>query len=200
MIFAKTDMDKMPDSCVRCSHGERYGCVGDVKCRILGEYFTNNTKPPYKERPDECPLIDMNNRNILINPGSGPVGGEVSWDNAYENITAYIADCEIPMRIVRSEHEPDEGRYLFVLRNDEYDYQIEVDMPGLPLERVRYVKGDKRSILDFPRVYVDGGSWIWYIATVKKDVVREVLEERIDKMKEELEKVSRQIKELSEGT
>ncbi len=37
--------------------------------------------------------------DILINPGSGPVGREVSWDNAYENIKAYIADCEIPMRV-----------------------------------------------------------------------------------------------------
>lgn len=136
--------------------------------------------------------------NVLINPGSGPVGGEISWDNAYENITAYIADCEIPMRVVRSEHEDDEGRYLFVLRNDEYDYQIEVEMPGLPLDRVRYIKGDKRNILDFPRLYVDGGSWIWYMGTVKKDTVKEVLEERAEEMKEQLDRISERIKELED--
>lgn len=134
--------------------------------------------------------------NVLINPGSGPVGGEISWDNAYENITAYIADCEIPMRVVRSEHEDDEGRYLFVLRNDEYDYQIEVEMPGLPLDKVRYVKGDKRSILDFPRLYVNGSSWIWYIGTIKKELIKEILEERAAEMKEKLERISEQIKEL----
>lgn len=133
---------------------------------------------------------------ILMNPGSGPVGGEVSWDNAYENISAYIADCEIPMRIVRSEHEADEGRYLFVLRNDEYDYQIEVGMPGLPLDMVRYVKGDKRNILNFPQLYVDGSSWIWYIATVTKENVKEILEERKEEMQETLEKVSEQLKGL----
>lgn len=136
--------------------------------------------------------------NVLINPGSGPVGREVSWDNAYENIKAYIADCEIPMRVVRSEHEDDEGRYLFVLRNDEYDYQIEVDMPGLPLEAVRYVEGDERNILDFPRLYVDGSSWIWYIGTVKKETVKEVLEEQAEEMKEKLERISEQIKELED--
>lgn len=136
--------------------------------------------------------------NVLINPGSGPVGGEISWDNAYENIVAYIADCEIPMRIVRSEHEDDDGRYLFVLRNDEYDYQIEVEMPGLPLDRVRYVEGDKRNIFDFPRLYVEGSSWIWYIGTVKKDIVKEVLEVRAEEMKEQLDRTSKQIKGLED--
>lgn len=133
---------------------------------------------------------------VMMNPGSEPVGGEISWDNAYENITAYIADCEIPMRVVRSEHEDDEGRYLFVLRNDEYDYQIEVEMPGLPLDKVRYVKGDKRSILDFPRLYVDGSSWIWYIAVITKENIKEILEERKEEMSEGLDKISEQIKEL----
>lgn len=135
---------------------------------------------------------------IMMNPGIGPVGGEISWDNAYENITAYIADCEIPMRVVRSEHEDDEGRYLFVLRNDEYDYQIEVEMPGLPLDRVRYVEGDKRNIFDFPRLYVDGISWIWYIGTIKKELIKEILEERKEEMSEELDRISEQIKELED--
>lgn len=135
--------------------------------------------------------------NVLINPGSGPVDRKVSWDNAYENIKAYIADCEIPMRIVRSEHEDDEGRYLFILRNDEYDYQTEVEMPGVPLEAVRYVEGDKRNILDFPRLYVDGSSWIWYIGTVKKEAVKEMLEEQAEEMRYQLEKICEQIKRLS---
>lgn len=136
--------------------------------------------------------------SVVVNPGSGPVHETVSWDNAYENITAYIADCEIPMRVVRSEHEADEGRYLFVLKNDEYDYQIEVEMPVLPLEKVRYVEGDERSILEFPRLYVDGSSWIWYLATVKKETVKEVLEEQQEEMRERLERVGEQIKGLED--
>ena len=48
--------EDMPGSCVECFLGERYGCVGDVKCKALNEYFTNNVRPPYKERPDECPM------------------------------------------------------------------------------------------------------------------------------------------------
>ncbi|MCM1440462.1 MAG: hypothetical protein NC131_14840 [Roseburia sp.] len=135
---------------------------------------------------------------ILINPGSEAIEETVSWDNAYENIKAFIADCEIPMRIVRSEHTPDEGRYLFVLKNDEYDYQIDVEMPGLPLERVRYIEKDRRSILDFPRLYVDGDSWIWYIATVKRENVKEILEDRQEELRELLETIREQIKRLED--
>ena len=58
-IYAKTRMQTMPGSCNKCEFGERYGCVGDVKCRILREYFTGNIEPPYKDRPDECPLVDL---------------------------------------------------------------------------------------------------------------------------------------------
>lgn len=58
-VYAKTTMEAMPGSCNECAFGRRYGCVGDVECRILGEYFTGNVRPPYKERPDECPLLEM---------------------------------------------------------------------------------------------------------------------------------------------
>lgn len=71
-------------------------------------------------------------------------------------------------------------------------------MPGLPLDKVRYVKGEKRSILEFPRLYVDGSSWIWYIATVTKENVKDALEERMAEMKEKLENITEQIKGLED--
>lgn len=61
-IVAKTTLKEMPFSCSQCSFGKIYGMVGDVKCRILDKYFTGNTKPPYKERADECPLVEWNTR------------------------------------------------------------------------------------------------------------------------------------------
>lgn len=54
-----TDAGDMPRSCTECFFGKRYGCVGDVECKILGEYFTGNVTPPYKERPDKCPLTEI---------------------------------------------------------------------------------------------------------------------------------------------
>lgn len=58
-VYARTTMGTMPGSCTECAFGRRYGFVGDVECRILREYFTGNVEPPYKERPDKCPLLEM---------------------------------------------------------------------------------------------------------------------------------------------
>lgn len=58
-VYARTTMGTMPGSCTECAFGRRYGFFGDVECRILREYFTGNVEPPYKERPDECPLLEM---------------------------------------------------------------------------------------------------------------------------------------------
>lgn len=62
MITAKTTLKEIPHSCAECAYGRKYGLVGDVYCRILSEYFTGNTKPPHKERPDECPLMEIKER------------------------------------------------------------------------------------------------------------------------------------------
>jgi hypothetical protein len=39
-----------------------------------------------------------------------------------------------------------------------------IEMPGLPLDEVRYVDDDEQNIWDFPRLYVDGGSVVWCYA------------------------------------
>lgn len=57
MVYIKTNLEEIPQNCVKCPYGKKYGAVGDVHCRILNDYFTNNPKPPYKDRPDECPMI-----------------------------------------------------------------------------------------------------------------------------------------------
>ena len=52
----KTKLKQLPFSCTECLHRDKYGCVGDVYCKFLQDYFTGNVAPPYKERPDVCPL------------------------------------------------------------------------------------------------------------------------------------------------
>lgn len=56
MIIFKTDLEEIPKSCEVCPYSKPYGLVGDRFCKIANAYFTGNVKPPYKERPDECPL------------------------------------------------------------------------------------------------------------------------------------------------
>lgn len=57
---------EMPKSCADCKLGKKYGLVGDYHCFLLDQYFTNNPKPPYKEKPDECPLIPVPPHGRLI--------------------------------------------------------------------------------------------------------------------------------------
>lgn len=124
---------------------------------------------------------------IFINNGSGKVK-EGTWEQAYINIKQFTKDCEIAMHIKSSEFEPNEdGRYLFVLSADEYNYVTEIEMPALPLENVRFMKEEGQNILDFPRLYVDGSSWVWLYGIVKKKYLIEHFEEKIDEYQELIE-------------
>ena len=93
--------------------------------------------------------------SFIINPGSGPVEN-ASLADAETNVTALIADTGRPFtaRYTGKEHN---GRFAFELRIG--DEVREVDMPGLPLERVR-----SEDLLRIPRLYVDGSSWFWGFA------------------------------------
>jgi hypothetical protein len=60
-IIFKTDLKEIPECCELCPYSKRYGLIGDRFCKVSGNYFTGNITPPYKERPDECPLIEITN-------------------------------------------------------------------------------------------------------------------------------------------
>lgn len=126
--------------------------------------------------------------DILMNPGAEKckLG---TWDQAYENIKRFIEECEIPMHIVRSDFTPNDGRYSFVLDADEFSYNTIIEMPGLPLEQVRYMDEEGQNPFEFPRLYVDGGSWLWKFALITKEQVIEVLNERISDKKSEIEAI-----------
>lgn len=103
--------------------------------------------------------------NIVINPGSGPAWGATEG-NATANMQKFTSDLTergIPATFAR---RPDadygEGRYAFMV-TPETGVAQEVQMPGLPLDRVRWL-GPEQDIWQFPRLYVDGGSWIWFFA------------------------------------
>lgn len=105
--------------------------------------------------------------NIIINPGSGPVEG-ATLENAAANMVQFIADSveksAVPVTYsVAPSHGHDEGRFLFNVSNSE-GRTVEVEMPGIPLEQVRWMDEPNQNIWDFPRLYVDGSSWVWKFA------------------------------------
>lgn len=105
--------------------------------------------------------------NIIINPGTGPVsqwGDDISEENAIDNIKHYITDCNLKdIKYLRLPDKDEDGRFGFILYKNHYDASVchFIDMPGLPLAQVRYIDKEKQNIWDFPRLYVDGDSWVW---------------------------------------
>jgi hypothetical protein len=108
-------------------------------------------------------------KTVIINPGTGPVAN-ASEDNAIENIKQFAKDCEEQSGCVgitweRTPEADDGGRFGFIVKREDVTHEIE--MPGLPLEKVRYLN-DSQTIWHFPRLYVDGSSWVWKYAVLKR--------------------------------
>lgn len=109
--------------------------------------------------------------SLILNPGAGDVPG-ATYHNAARNINAFMDDLRkahgyVGMAVVpRDVHV--RGRWLFVvtctvpLAKAPLE-QWSIDMPGLPLEQVRYT-GPPMNPFEFPRLYVDGSSWLWKFA------------------------------------
>jgi len=104
---------------------------------------------------------------IIINPGSGPVRN-ATRENAWANMTVFIADLKegghakaVDM-LPQPEAPEDSGRWTFTITADKQVHEIE--MPGLPVDQVRWMDRPEQNIWDYPRLYVDGSSWVWFFA------------------------------------
>lgn len=106
--------------------------------------------------------------SIVINPGTGPVEG-ATLEHAKANMDVFCADLRaagiIATTISRVEAGDDAGRFGYRLGTGDAR-TLDIEMPGLPLDQVRFIDADGQDIWDFPRLYVDGGSWIWMFAVV----------------------------------
>ena len=110
----------------------------------------------------EGPIVHIGGTSIVINPGTGPVE-DATLENAEASIAAFVQDLGIDVVwIARRPQQDKNGRYGFILRRN--DCECIIEMPGLPVEQVRYIKAPGQKIYDFPRLYVDGSSWVWRFA------------------------------------
>jgi hypothetical protein len=100
--------------------------------------------------------------NVVINPGTGPVA-DASEGEARRNMRAFVTDMALPGCHFRRRRRGDDGngRYCFVIRRDG-SRPCEIQMPGWPLDRVRWQEG--ANPWRFPRLDVDGSSWLWGFA------------------------------------
>jgi hypothetical protein len=100
-----------------------------------------------------------------MNPGTGPIDSRCLARTAWKNIRAFRRDLAFKdptVTIERSaENDDGQGRYGFTLKRGKRE--CDVEMPGLDIRRVRYVSQDQNPF-NFPRLYVDGSSWLWEFA------------------------------------
>lgn len=113
----------------------------------------------------------MGSIDVTINPGTGPVNGATE-NNATKNIEHFITDCENnKVKGIQFVRIPDSdygnGRYAFLLWVDQRCHEIQ--MPGLQLDKVRYINPETQNIWDYPRLYVDGSSWVWKFALMRNE-------------------------------
>lgn len=104
---------------------------------------------------------------VIINPGSGPVP-EATAQQAAGNMTAFVDDLRAKGLLATgfSRHagaDYGNGRYAFDI-TFAAGHTAQVQMPGLPLDQVRYLGEPEQNIWDFPRLYVDDSSWVWKFA------------------------------------
>ena len=101
--------------------------------------------------------------NIVINPGTGPVADATEIE-AERNMAVFVKDLGLPNLTTSRQRKADygRGRFAFMVRDEVSGRQVEVQMPGQPVEQVRWEKG--LDPWQFPRLYVDGSSWLWGFA------------------------------------
>jgi hypothetical protein len=100
---------------------------------------------------------------IGLNIGTGPIKGATEA-HAEINMRHLLTDCSAKdLEFVRvPQHDATMGRYHFLIYRETRCHLIE--MPGLPLDQVRWMSEDKQNIGSFARLYVDGSSWAWKFA------------------------------------
>ena len=110
---------------------------------------------------------------IHVNPGTGPVSEineEYAEIYAIQNIEQLLK--EVHLGDIKSLRDPSadygDGRFAYQLIYNQR--VVEVQMPGLPLEKVRFLDKKGENVFEFPRLYVNGSSWLWkYAVSSVKD-------------------------------
>lgn len=120
-----------------------------------------------KDIDNLSPALVGKSGTVFVNPGTGAVNN-AEFEDARQNMVQLLRDAKLwhtAYFVAAPEADYGEGRFAFNVHHRHFmDYPCEVQMPGWELERVRYLGLDSQNIWHFPRLYVDGGSWMWEFA------------------------------------
>lgn len=128
------------------------------------------------------PIASDGNTAVFVNPGTGSIDDpNCNIENAIQNIKKFAEECAGQEKRWERAKEKDygDGRYAFDLWLDQMHYEIQ--MPGLPLEMVRYMDEENQNIWNFPRLYVDDSRWVWSFALIKDSELQERKDDNAEK-------------------
>ncbi len=97
-----------------------------------------------------------------LNPGAGDVIGETTHQAALENLEQLLE--EAGGELVSIEDRLDHTGRLHARAIGPAGALHAIEMPGLPLAEVRFTREPGQNIWDYPRIFVDGDSWVWFYA------------------------------------
>lgn len=104
--------------------------------------------------------------SIIINPGTGPVH-DATEQEATANMAVFTENLRAAgidvTEVTRTTDTDDAGRFGYRITTGD-SRELDIEMPGRPLDQVRYMDEPGQYIWDFPRIYVDGSSWVWMFA------------------------------------
>lgn len=115
--------------------------------------------------------VDVFAADVAAEHGYGPAALTIT-DVPVEPVTFRVEPYELELpdgRTVKTEPlettvDPErDGRFTYLIDFGP-DLRFEIEMPGLPIEQVRWTGHEDGDIWDFPRLYVDGSSWVWKYA------------------------------------
>lgn len=118
---------------------------------------------------------------VVVNPGAGSIEARTRQKHAEANMRAFRRDLvskyTLPrLFIIYRPGTKHGGRYTFALRLTTTRGQVrecEVEMPGLPLDQVRFMRAAEQNPWHYPRLYVNRDSWLWiYALSVAGDKLR----------------------------
>lgn len=108
---------------------------------------------------------------MVINPGSGPVDG-AKEEYAINNMRTWCAECEVDIVFMRDQGADEGGRFGFYAYHKQHVFRVL--MPGLPYHKVAFTGSRKQNIWAFPRLYVNGGSWVWKFSLITQSYIDEL--------------------------
>ena len=103
--------------------------------------------------------------NVIVLPFSQHAcnfEGHSTLEVAQGNMAHLIADAGLDDSVTVSFQGYNDGYCKFRLHR--WLRTCDVSMPGFSIERVRYLGLANQNIWQFPRLYIDGSSWVWKFA------------------------------------